>query len=133
MAFILSNKIDVQEKWVTCEATGIEQLVTTANAKKYDIAMERARNRLIMASNSDLTHVADGDLTNEETSALLIAAYIVKDWKGLVDADGDPVPFNTENYIALISQNSNPANKALEAFVEMREAVTEEVKKTKGK
>lgn len=133
MAFILNTKIDVKEEWVKCEATGIEQLVTTKDAKKYDIAMDRARNKSLMSANADLTAVLDSELSNAETVALLIGAYVVKDWKGVNDEKGEPVLFTKENYLALAGQNDAPANKALEKFVELRESAKTEVKKIKGK
>ena len=133
MAFILNTKIDVKEEWVKCDVTGIEQLVTTKDAKKYDIAMDRARNKSLMSANADLTAVLDSELSNAETVALLIGAYVVKDWKGVSDENGEPVLFTKENYLALASQNDAPANKALEKFVELRESAKTEVKKIKGK
>ncbi len=133
MAFILNTKIDVKEEWVKCDVTGIEQLVTTKDAKKYDIAMDRARNKSLMAANADLTAVLDSELSNAETVALLIGAYVVKDWKGVNDEKGEPVLFTKENYLALAGQNDAPANKALEKFVELRESAKTEVKKIKGK
>lgn len=133
MAFILNTKIDVKEEWVKCDATGIEQLVTTKDAKKYDIAMDRARNKSLMSANADLTAVLDSELSNAETVALLIGAYVVKDWKGVNDEKGEPVLFTKENYLALAGQNDAPANKALEKFVELRESAKTEVKKIKGK
>ena len=133
MAFILNTKIDVKEEWVKCDVTGIEQLVTTKDAKKYDIAMDRARNKSLMSANADLTAVLDSDLSNAETVALLIGAYVVKDWKGVNDEKGEPVLFTKENYLALAGQNDAPANKALEKFVELRESAKTEVKKIKGK
>lgn len=133
MAFILNTKIDVKEEWVKCDATGIEQLVTTKDAKKYDIAMDRARNKSLMSANADLTAVLDSELSNAETVALLIGAYVVKDWKGVTDEKGEPVLFTKENYLALAGQNNAPANKALEKFVELRESAKTEVKKIKGK
>lgn len=133
MAFILNTKIDVKEEWVKCDVTGIEQLVTTKDAKKYDIAMDRARNKSLMSANADLTAVLDSELSNAETVALLIGAYVVKDWKGVNDEKGEPVLFTKENYLALAGQNDAPANKALEKFVELRESAKTEVKKIKGK
>lgn len=133
MAFILNTKIDVKEEWVKCDVTGIEQLVTTKDAKKYDIAMDRARNKSLMSANADLTAVLDSELSNADTVALLIGAYVVKDWKGVNDEKGEPVLFTKENYLALAGQNDAPANKALEKFVELRESVKTEVKKIKGK
>ena len=133
MPFILNTKIDVKEEWVKCDATGIEQLVTTKDAKKYDIAMDRARNKSLMSANADLTAVLDSELSNAETVALLIGAYVVKDWKGVNDENGEPVLFTKENYLALAGQNDSPANKALEKFVELRESAKTEVKKIKGK
>lgn len=133
MAFILNTKIDVKEEWVKCDTTGIEQLVTTKDAKKYDIAMDRARNKSLMSANADLTAVLDSELSNAETVALLIGAYVVKDWKGVNDEKGEPVLFTKENYLALAGQNDAPANKALEKFVELRESAKTEVKKIKGK
>ena len=133
MAFILNTKIDVKEEWVKCDATGIEQLVTTKDSKKYDIAMDRARNKSLMSANADLTTVLDSELSNAETVALLIGAYVVKDWKGVNDEKGEPVLFTKENYLALAGQNDAPANKALEKFVELRESAKAEVKKIKGK
>lgn len=133
MAFILNTKIDVKEEWVKCDVTGIEQLVTTKDAKKYDIAMDRARNKSLMSANADLTAVLDSELSNADTVALLIGAYVVKDWKGVNDEKGEPVLFTKENYLALAGQNDAPANKALEKFVELRESAKTEVKKIKGK
>lgn len=133
MAFILNTKIDVKEEWVKCDVTGIEQLVTTKDAKKYDIAMDRARNKSLMSANADLTAVLDSELSNAETVALLIGAYVVKDWKGVTDEKGEPVLFTKENYLALANQNDAPANKALEKFTQLREAAKTEVKKLKGK
>lgn len=133
MAFILNTKIDVKEEWVKCDVTGIEQLVTTKDAKKYDIAMDRARNKSLMSANADLTAVLDSELSNADTVALLIGAYVVKDWKGVNDEKGEPVLFTKENYLALAGQNDAPANKALEKFNELRESVKTEVKKIKGK
>ena len=133
MAFILNTKIDVKEEWVKCDVTGIEQLVTTKDAKKYDIAMDRARNKSLMSANADLTAVLDSELSNAETVALLIGAYVVKDWKGVNDEKGEPVLFTKENYLALAGQNDAPANKALEKFAELRESAKTEVKKIKGK
>ena len=120
MAFILNTKIDVKEEWVKCDVTGFEQLVTTKDAKKYDIAMDRARNKSLMSANADLTAVLDSELSNAETVALLIGAYVVKDWKGVNDEKGEPVLFTKENYLALAGQNDAPANKALEKFAELR-------------
>lgn len=133
MAFILNSKVDVKEEWIKCDVTGIEQLVTNADAKKYDIAMDRARSKSMMTAGADLTAVLDSDLTNAETVALLIGAYVVKDWKGVTDEKGEPVLFTKENYLALANQNDAPANKALEKFTQLREAAKTEVKKLKGK
>src|SRR5678810_969287 len=103
MAFILNTKIDVKEEWVKCDVTGIEQLVTTKDAKKYDIAMDRARNKSLMSANADLTAVLDSELSNADTVALLIGAYVVTDWKGVNDEKGEPVLFTKENYLAPVS------------------------------
>lgn len=133
MAFILNTKIDVAEEWVTCEKTGIEQLVSTEGANKYDVALDRARNKNMMAAAGDVTNVSESDLTTSDTVALLIGAFIVKDWKGVNDENGEPVLLTKENYLSLARQTDAPANVALEKLHELRNKTKKEVKKTKGK
>lgn len=114
-------------KWVEFDEDTKILLVGTDNPA-YQVALERARRRL---RNNDSRFgegdvgIVDGEKTENETQAMLLGNFIVKDWSGVLDEEG-----NTLNYEPQIAADIMLADPAFFLFV-LKEAgkIADEAKK----
>lgn len=101
-------------KWVEFdEDTKI--LLVGLDTSAYQVALERARRRL---RNNDSRFgegdvgIVDGEKTENETQAMLLGNFIVKDWSGVLDEEG-----NTLNYEPQVAADIMLADPAFFLFV----------------
>lgn len=100
MALKLKSKdvADSTAKWFEFDADTKVQLVSLDN-NEYQIAMERMRRRL--ARNDAQFREGDigviqGEKTEYENHCLAIASFLLKDWTGAVDGDGNEIEYTAE-------------------------------------
>ncbi|MCV4287867.1 hypothetical protein OH708_08120 [Pseudomonas capsici] len=92
MALKLKNKevIDTAAKWFDFDDETQIQLVSLDNTE-YQIAMERMRRRLArndaQFQEGDIG-ILEGEKTEYANHCLAISTFLLKDWKGAVDAEG---------------------------------------------
>lgn len=85
-----------ETKWVSFdEDTKIE--IKGIDNPEYQIALERMRRRL---RNNDakfeegVVGVVEGEKTEHQNHCLLLASFILKDWEGAQDEEGNPLKYN---------------------------------------
>lgn len=85
-------------KWVEFDKD-TKILLVGIDTPAYQIALERARRRL---RNNDSRFVegdvgiVDGEKTENETQAMLLSHFVVKDWSGVLDEDGNPLQYSPQ-------------------------------------
>lgn len=96
MALQLKKKeVSTGTKWVDFDEDTKVELVGIDD-QAYQIALERMRRRL---RNNDAKFkdgevgVFDGEKTEHQCQCLLLAQFIVKDWSGVQDEDGNPLKY----------------------------------------
>ena len=84
-----------QTKWVNFDAE-TKVLLASIDTPEYQIALERMRRRL---RNNDAKFdegsvgVVAGEKTEHENHCMLLSNFILKDWDGAQDEDGNPIKY----------------------------------------
>jgi hypothetical protein len=95
------------ENWVVFdEETKI--LLLGLDSAEYQVAMERMRRRIqrndAQFNEGDVGVIA-GERTEHQNQCMLLSHFIVKDWVGVQDADGNPLKFTPNVAADLLEAN----------------------------
>jgi hypothetical protein len=94
-------------KWVQFDDDTKIQLVGLDNAE-YQVAMERMRRR-IQRNDSQFDEgdvgVIAGERTEHQNQCMLLSRFILKDWAGVQDAEGNPLKFTPDVAADLLEAN----------------------------
>lgn len=94
-------------KWMEFDKDTKVLLASTDNTE-YRVAMERHVRR--MQRNDDRfaegeVGVVDGELTDLQSHAMLLARFVLKDWEGVQDEDGNRLNYSPEAAAQLLEFN----------------------------
>lgn len=145
MALKLKKKDPVQTgaKWVDFDADTKVLLAGTDNIE-YRVALER-HNRRVQRNDSRFGEgqvgVVEGELTDLQNHAMLLAHFIVKDWKGVQDDEGCELEYSTGAAAELLETNAEfllfvlrgGTKVAAESEQELAETVGKQSSGTSGK
>lgn len=99
MALQLKKKeLSTGSKWVDFDAD-TKILLVGIDDQAHQVALERARRRI---RNNDAKFedgqfgAIEGEKTEHQSQCMLMANYLVKDWDGVIDADGNPLKYSPE-------------------------------------
>lgn len=145
MGIKLSSKPvkNTEAKWFDYDEDTKVQLMSIDNPE-YQIAMARLRRAL---NRNDATFqqgeigIIEGEKTEHESLCLMLATYILKDWTGAEDADGNPLKYTPENGHAVLMGDTDlflfivkQANEySAESKAELAESVGKQSPATNGK
>jgi hypothetical protein len=85
-----------ETKWVSYDED-TKVLLARIDNPEYAIALERERRKLRNADAQfgvGVVGVIDGETTEHQTQCRLMGQFIVKDWTGVQDADGNPLAYS---------------------------------------
>ena len=85
-----------ETKWVAYD-DDTKVLLARIDNPEYAVALERERRKLRSADAQfgvGVVGVIDGETTEHQTQCRLLSQFIVKDWAGVLDADGNPLPYS---------------------------------------
>lgn len=106
MALIITKKdpVAVGERWKDFDSE-TKILIAGIDNKQYQLGLERLRRR-IRANDAQFEQGAiglvEGETTEHEGQCLLLSQYVVRDWTGVVDGEGNPVKYSPEAACALL-------------------------------
>lgn len=109
MALKLKNKevVDTAAKWFDFDEDTKVLLVSLDNTE-YQIAMERMRRRLArndaQFQEGDIG-VIQGEKTEYVNHCLAIASFLLKDWTGAVDGDGNEIKYTAQVGTQMLEDN----------------------------
>jgi hypothetical protein len=120
-----------ETKWVAYD-DDTKVLLARIDNPEYAVALERERRKLRNADAQfgvGVVGVIDGETTEHQTQCRLLSQFIVKDWAGVQDADGNPLPYsagtaeqmldaNLEFFLFVLREASVSAVEAQKALVE---------------
>lgn len=133
MALKLIKQAPASEaKWVNFDEDTKILLAGIDNAE-YQIAFERMQRRIRRNDSSfeeGEVGVLAGEKSQHESQCMLISHFILKDWDGVLDADGNPLKFNHgvgcellksnfEFFVFVFNQSTEIAREAKEELAEM--------------
>lgn len=132
-----------ETKWVDYDAD-TKVLLARIDNPEYVIALERERRKLRNADAQfgiGVVGVIDGETTEHQTQCRLIGQFIVKDWAGVQDADGNPLEYSAEAAEQMLDANiefflfvlSESGNAAIEAKKALAETVGKSLPASSGK
>lgn len=85
-------------KWVDYDADTKVRLARIDNPQ-YAVALERERRKLRNADaqfGAGVVGIVPGETTEHQTQCKLLSQFIVLDWSGVQDEDGNPLPYSPE-------------------------------------
>lgn len=137
MALQLKKKEQVKAgtKWADFDEDTKVLLAGTDNIE-YRVALERyqrrvARNDAKFAEGT--VGMVPGEITDLQNHAMLLANYIVKDWKGVLDEEGNELVYSTEAAAKLLEANVEFLLFALRGGAVVAAEAEEELEETVGK
>ncbi|MCY4125396.1 MAG: hypothetical protein OXF59_09420 [Pseudomonas sp.] len=95
------------EKWVKFD-DDTEVLLAGIDNDAYQVALERMRRRLQRNDamfEEGQVGVVEGERTEHQNHCLLLGHFIVKDWTGVEDVDGNPVKFSPQTAAELLDSS----------------------------
>ena len=137
MALKLKKKDPVQTgaKWVEFDADTKVLLAGTDNIE-YRVALER-HNRRVQRNDSRFGEgqvgVVEGELTDLQNHAMLLAHFIVKDWKGVQDDEGCELKYSTDVAAELLESNVDFLLFVLQGGTKVAAESEKELDETMGK
>ena len=105
-------------KWVAYD-DDTKVLLARIDNPEYAVALERERRKLRNADAQfgiGVVGVIDGEKTETQTQYKLLSQFVIKDWAGVQDAEGNPLPYGPE-----VGEQMLDANLGFFMFV-LREA-----------
>jgi hypothetical protein len=103
-----------ETKWVDYD-DDTKVLLARIDNPEYAVALERERRKLRNADAQfgvGVVGVIDGETTEHQTQCRLLGQFIVKDWAGVQDGDGNPL-----EYSAVAAEQMLDANLEFFLFV----------------
>ena len=137
MALKLKKKEFAQDgaKWVDFDAETKVLLAGTDNIE-YRVALER-HNRRVQRNDARFGEgqvgVVEGELTDLQNHAMLLAHFIVKDWKGVQDDEGRELEFSTDVAAELLETNTDFLLFVLRGGTKVAAEAEQELAETLGK
>ncbi|WP_095111181.1 hypothetical protein [Pseudomonas sp. Irchel 3E20] len=109
MALQMTKKKDAAhgERWVEFDKDTKILLAGIDNAE-YQVGLERMRRRIARNDarfEEGQVGVVSGELTEHQNHAMLLSHFIVKDWSGVLDADGNPLKYTPAAAAQLLDHN----------------------------
>ncbi|WP_047297597.1 hypothetical protein [Pseudomonas fluorescens] len=107
-------------------------LLASIDNPEYQVALERMRRRIHRNDarfEEGQVGVVAGEMTEHQNHAMLLSHFIVKDWEGVLDADGNPIKYsppvaaelletNVEFFVFVLREGAAAANDAAEERAE---------------
>lgn len=107
-------------------------LLASIDNPEYQVALERMRRRIQRNDarfEEGQVGVVAGEMTEHQNHAMLLSHFIVKDWEGVLDADGNPIKYsppvaaellenNIEFFVFVLREGAAAANDAAEERAE---------------
>lgn len=120
-----------ETRWVDYDAETKVQLARIDNPA-YTVALERERRKLRNADAQfaiGAVGVIDGETTEHKTQCKLLSQFVVKDWEGVQDENGNPLKYSAEAaehlldthlefFMFTLREASNTTIEALKAMAE---------------
>ncbi len=94
-------------RWVEFDKDTKVLLVGIDNSE-YQVGLERMRRRIVRNDarfEEGQVGVIAGELTEHQNHAMLMSHFIVKDWSGVLDADGNPLKYSPSVAAELLDSN----------------------------
>lgn len=137
MALQLTKKKEAShgERWVEFDKDTKILLAGIDNAE-YQVGLERMRRRIARNDarfEEGQVGVVAGELTEHQNHAMLLAHFIVKDWSGVVDDEGNPLKYSPEVAAQLLDHNIEFFLFVLRGGSSVASDTAEELKVTVGK
>lgn len=109
MALQLGKKdhISTDEHWASFDSD-TKVLLAGIDSTEYQVALERMRRRLQRNDarfEEGQVGVVAGEKTEHQNHALLLSHFIVKDWSGVLDAEGNPLKYSPAVAAELLESN----------------------------
>ncbi|SDQ68685.1 hypothetical protein SAMN05216487_3276 [Pseudomonas sp. UC 17F4] len=101
------NQPAVGERWVEFDKDTKILLAGIDNAE-YQVGLERMRRRIARNDarfEEGQVGVVAGELTEHQNHAMLLSHFIVKDWSGVLDAQGNPIKYSPAVASELLESN----------------------------
>lgn len=129
------NPLKTDAVWFDYDAETKVQIVSVDHPE-YQIALERMRRRL--RSNDarfeeGRVGIVDGEKTEHQNQCMLIANFIIKDWQGAQDADGNPLKYNHVIGAQMLEEDVEFFLFVLTKAGELAQTQSQELEETMGK
>ncbi|MEI2416219.1 hypothetical protein V8Z80_08545 [Orrella sp. JC864] len=111
-------------------------LIDSLDNDEYQIALARARRRtqaLDRLAGAEQVLVLDGEETEHATQCTLLGHFVVRDWKGAADANGNPVPYSPKAAVATLKTDIRFFLWVLKEASDVAASHHREVEETRGK
>jgi hypothetical protein len=124
-----------EAKWVEFDSETKVLLIGTDNTE-YQVALERMRRRIQRNDarfEEGQVGVVAGEQTEHQNHAMLLGHFIVKDWMGVLDEEGNPVKYTPEVAAQLLEANLDFFVFAIQGGARVAAEAKEELDQTVGK
>jgi len=132
-----------ETKWVAYD-DDTKVLLARIDNPEYAVALERERRKLRNADAQfgvGVVGVIDGETTEHQTQCRLLSQFIVKDWAGVQDAEGNPLAYSAGDAEQMLDSNiefflfvlKESGKAAIEAKKELAETVGKSLPASSGK
>lgn len=119
------------ERWANFDKD-TKVLLAGIDNPEYQVALERMRRRIQRNDarfEEGQVGVVAGEKTEHQNHSMLLASFIVKDWDGVLDAEGNPIKYspaiaaelletNIEFFVFVLREGAAAANDAAEERAE---------------
>ena len=122
-------------RWVEFDKDTKVLLAGIDNAE-YQVGLERMRRRIARNDarfEEGQVGVVAGELTEHQNHAMLLAHFIVKDWSGVLDAEGNPLKYGPSVAAELLENSLEFVLFVLRGGSSVATESAEELKDTVGK
>lgn len=136
MAFKLKKQVKhTDAKWFKFDDETKIQIASIDNPQ-YQVALSRMR-REIQRNDAKFAlgeaGVIDGEKTDYELQCWLVAHHVIRDWSGVQDENGNPLPFTPENAEALMLGDAEAFLFVFKSATDYSAELREELEETLGK
>ena len=104
---LISNSNEA--KWHTFDEEGnIKFKIKPLDNDQYQIAFEKYRRHVNSQDHKTLNlDVSDNDMSEAQVQCKLFAKYIIVDWQGITDENGNDAPYNEDMAYQLLKGNTD--------------------------
>lgn len=123
------------EKWVDFDAD-TRILLAGIDNDHYQVGLERMRRRIQRNDarfEEGQVGIIEGEMTEHQNQCMLLSHFIVKDWAGVEDADGNQLKFSQKAAADLLDANVEFFIFVLEKAGKITAEAREELEETVGK